>query len=111
MKAILRWLGEEKLDHNVVAVGHRVLHGGRDLTKPARVDDALIATLRSTPDAIRPEVTHLVARLRARWGTEDALRAFAGSADLRQVMQAAERPALVTTTPLLQSSQRLPYLS
>jgi len=47
MKAILRWLGDEKLDHNVVAVGHRVLHGGRDLTKPARVDDALIATLRT----------------------------------------------------------------
>ena len=47
MKAILRWLGEEKLDDNVVAVGHRVLHGGRDLTKPARVDDALIATLRT----------------------------------------------------------------
>src|SRR5665647_3431395 len=37
----------------------------------------LTATLRSTPDAIRPEVTHLVARLRARWGTESALRAFA----------------------------------
>lgn len=47
MKAILRWLGEEKLDSNVVAVGHRVLHGGRDITHPARVDAALIATLRT----------------------------------------------------------------
>jgi acetate kinase len=47
MKAILRWLGEEKLDHNVVAVGHRVLHGGRDFTQPARVDAALLATLRT----------------------------------------------------------------
>ena len=47
MKAILRWLGEEKLDHNVVAVGHRVLHGGRDITQPARVDAALLATLRT----------------------------------------------------------------
>ena len=47
MKAILRWLGEEKLVDNVVAVGHRVLHGGRDFTKPARVDAALIATLRT----------------------------------------------------------------
>jgi acetate kinase len=46
MKAILRWLGEEKLDDNVVAVGHRVVHGGRDFTKPARVDAALLTTLR-----------------------------------------------------------------
>ena len=43
MKAILRWLGEEKLDDNVVAVGHRVLHGGRDFTHPAPVDAALLA--------------------------------------------------------------------
>jgi tight adherence protein B len=47
------------------------------LTVGVGLEQALIATLRSTPDAIRPEVTHLVARLRARWGTEDALRAFA----------------------------------
>ncbi len=47
MKAILRWLGDEKLDDNVVAVGHRVLHGGRDFTQPARVDAALLATLRT----------------------------------------------------------------
>jgi Flp pilus assembly protein TadB len=47
------------------------------LTVGVGLEQALIATLRSTPDAIRPEVSHLVARLRARWGTEDALRAFA----------------------------------
>src|ERR1019366_9342009 len=47
------------------------------LTVGVVIEQALIATLRSTHDAIRPEVTHLVARLRARWGTEDALRAFA----------------------------------
>jgi Flp pilus assembly protein TadB len=47
------------------------------LTAGVGLEQALIATLRSTPDAIRPEVTHLVARLRARWGTEAALRAFA----------------------------------
>ena len=47
MKAVLRWLGDEKLVDNVVAVGHRVLHGGRDFTQPARVDAALIATLRT----------------------------------------------------------------
>ena len=40
-----------------------------------------MATLRSTPAAIAPEVTRLVARLRARWVTEDALRAFAYELD------------------------------
>src|SRR5690606_23378524 len=33
------------------------------------------------PAAIAPEVTRLVARLRARWVTEDALRAFADELD------------------------------
>jgi len=47
------------------------------LTVGIGLEQALIATVRSTPNAIRPEVTHLVARLRARWTTEQALRAFA----------------------------------
>lgn len=42
------------------------------------LEQAIQATLsRSTPAAIRPEVATLVARLRARWSTADALRAFA----------------------------------
>jgi Flp pilus assembly protein TadB len=48
-----------------------VLGGGVGL------EQALTATLRSTPEPIRAEVTALVARLRARWDTDDALRAFA----------------------------------
>jgi len=47
------------------------------LTVGVGLEQALIATLRSTPGAIRPEVSRLVARLRARWSTEDALRSFA----------------------------------
>lgn len=47
------------------------------LTAGVGLEQALVATLRSTPRAITPEVTRLVARLRARWVTEDALRAFA----------------------------------
>jgi tight adherence protein B len=47
------------------------------LTVGIGLEEALIATLRSTPDPIRPEVTRLVARLRARWSTEEALRMFA----------------------------------
>lgn len=45
------------------------------------IEQALTATLRSTPEAIKPEVTALVARLRARWDTETALRAFADDLD------------------------------
>lgn len=41
------------------------------------LEQALIRTLKSTPPAIQAEVGTLVARLRARWRTEDALRAFA----------------------------------
>lgn len=45
------------------------------------LEQALIATLRSAPGPIRPEVGALVARLRARWDTEVALRAFADDLD------------------------------
>lgn len=51
------------------------------LTVGVGLEEALIATLRSTPAAIRPEVGTLVARLRARTGTEAALRAFADDLD------------------------------
>jgi len=51
------------------------------LTVGYGLEQALIATLRSTPEPIRPEVTTLVARLRARWSTADAVRAFADDID------------------------------
>lgn len=51
------------------------------LTVGTGLEQALIATLRSTPDEIRPEVARLASRLRARWSTEDALRAFADELD------------------------------
>ncbi|WP_245644458.1 type II secretion system F family protein [Nocardioides jensenii] len=51
------------------------------LTVGVGLEQALVATMRSTPAAIAPEVTRLVARLRARWATEEALRAFADELD------------------------------
>lgn len=51
------------------------------LTVGQGLEQALQASLRSTPEAIRPEVTRLVTRLRARWSTEAALRAFAQDLD------------------------------
>lgn len=47
------------------------------LTAGQGIEAAIQASLRSAPEAIRPEVARLVARLRARWSTEAALRGFA----------------------------------
>jgi len=51
------------------------------LTAGVGLEQALTATMRSTPTPIRGEVAVLVARLRARWSTEEALRAFADDLD------------------------------
>ena len=51
------------------------------LTVGIGLEQALVATLRSTPAPIAGEVNRLVSRLRARWVTEDALRAFADELD------------------------------
>ncbi len=51
------------------------------LTVGIGLEQALITTLRSTPAPIAEEVGLLVARLRARWATEDAIRAFADDLD------------------------------
>ena len=47
------------------------------ITVGVGLEGALVATLRTTPDVIRPEVTTLVSRIRSRWNTAEALRAFA----------------------------------
>ncbi|QAY68762.1 type II secretion system F family protein [Xylanimonas protaetiae] len=52
-----------------------VLHVGIGL------EEALAASARSAPATIAPEVHRLVARLRARWNTEEAIRAFADDLD------------------------------
>ena len=51
------------------------------LTVGIGLEQALVATLRSTPAPINGEVSRLVARLRARWDTESALRVFADELD------------------------------
>ena len=47
------------------------------LTAGRGLDQALIKSLRSTPEVIRTDVARLVNRLDAHWSTERALRAFA----------------------------------
>lgn len=51
------------------------------LTVGVGLEQALVATMRSAPTPISDEVARLVARLRARWDTETALRAFADELD------------------------------
>lgn len=51
------------------------------LTVGIGLEQALVATLRSTPAPIADDVQRLVTRLRARWDTEKALRAFADELD------------------------------
>jgi len=51
------------------------------LTVGIGLEQALVATLRSTPAPIAPGVSRLIARLRARWDTEAALRVFADELD------------------------------
>jgi len=43
----LRVHGPGLADEDIVAVGHRVVHGGRHFTQPVLVDDAVITTLRT----------------------------------------------------------------
>jgi tight adherence protein B len=45
------------------------------------LEQAITASLRSAPEAIRPQVATLAARLSARWDTASALRAFADDLD------------------------------
>ncbi len=45
--AILDWLQDDHLDKRVMAVGHRVVHGGVDLITPIVVDESVFAKLRS----------------------------------------------------------------
>lgn len=51
------------------------------LTSGVGLEQAIMQTLRSTPEEIRPEVGKLVARLKARWSIDDALTAFGHDLD------------------------------
>lgn len=51
------------------------------LTAGVGLEQALITSLRSTPEPIRPEVSLLVGRLRSRWDTQAALTMFADDLD------------------------------
>jgi Flp pilus assembly protein TadB len=72
--------GQERIDR-LEAMEEWIRSLSGVLTAGVGLEQALIATLRSAPTQIRPEVGRLVARLRARWSTEAALRALADDLD------------------------------
>jgi Flp pilus assembly protein TadB len=74
------------------------------LTVGAGIEHAITASLGSTPQAIAPMVSTLVARLSARWPTEAALRAFADDLD-------DATGDLVAATLILGSRRRGPGLA
>ncbi|PRY09905.1 type II secretion system F family protein [Kineococcus rhizosphaerae] len=52
-----------------------------NLVNGSGLAQAIGRTARSAPEPIRPQVTRLAQRLRARWSTEEALRAFGNDLD------------------------------
>ncbi|MCY4336874.1 MAG: acetate/propionate family kinase [Litoreibacter sp.] len=42
---LLDWLDAQDTDHKIVAVGHRVVHGGETFTKPALIDETVLVKL------------------------------------------------------------------
>lgn len=74
------------------------------LTVGVGLEQAISATVRTCPAAIRPEVETLAARLAARWPTEVALRAFADDLD-------DAGADLVVATLLLAARRRGPGLA
>lgn len=47
LQYVLNWVGETLVDDEIVAVGHRVVHGGRNLGQPMRVTPKLLDELDS----------------------------------------------------------------
>ena len=70
MTAILGWLKQAGYDASVVAVGHRIVHGGANYAAPVLIDDATLAKLRALIPLAPLHQPHNVA------GVEAAMKAF-----------------------------------
>ena len=71
--AIMAWLGRAHGDRLLVAVGHRVVHGGAEHMRPAVIDAALLADLRRLEPLAPLHQPHNLD------GVEAAMRAFPGA--------------------------------
>jgi acetate kinase len=62
LAVLLRWLGERFPQEELIAAGHRIVHGGSRFTKPVRIDATVIAELtRLIPLAPLHQPHHLAA--------------------------------------------------
>lgn len=77
LPALLMVSGEGKVIARLEAMSEWTHSLAGVLIAGQALEGALEVSLRSVPEPIKPEVTRLVARLRARWPTDAALRAFA----------------------------------
>ncbi|AAV93446.1 acetate/propionate family kinase [Ruegeria pomeroyi] len=62
---LLDWLAEHRADRRLVAVGHRVVHGGRDFLKPVIVDDSVLSQLEQLIPLAPLHQPHNLAAIRA----------------------------------------------
>jgi len=70
MGAVFDWLAKAAYDSSIVAVGHRIVHGGPDYAEPARIDGAALAKLKALIPLAPLHQPHNVA------GVEAAMKAF-----------------------------------
>lgn len=62
---ISRWLKEATQDGNIVAVGHRVAHGGEHCAQPVFIDDSMIADLNRLIPLVPLHLPHNLASIKA----------------------------------------------
>jgi len=65
IEQLFRWGRGLTLGHQLTAVGHRVVHGGRRFTGPTLVDDAVVAALEAMVPLAPLHQPHNVAAIRA----------------------------------------------
>lgn len=77
LPAILMVSDQGKVIDRLEAIAEWTRNLAGVMTAGQALEQAVQASLRSAPEPIRPEVARLCGRLRARWSTDAALRAFA----------------------------------
>lgn len=70
MKWLIQWLLTHMADITIVAVGHRVVHGGKQYGTPILIDQTIIENLKSLNDLAPLHQPHNIA------GIESAIKAF-----------------------------------
>jgi acetate kinase len=65
LEVLMEWLREQQGDAKLVAVGHRVVHGGTEFAAPVRIDDAVLARLEQLCPLAPLHQPHNLAGIRA----------------------------------------------